>query len=1698
MTWKSAHNSIDRFRIEAAAEQLAMDAEAQQEQEEEEEKAVEVEVAADAPVAGVGVPLKGPERENLAKLLAMDSDDSEDAEPQRQQQQQSEKHAHALHHCSSATAVRVAAVPPPPATMRSLSAGSGGLSALLSAATGGISVTPVAAGAIGSGASPGTKPDELIVLVRKLCQRQRLRSEERAFVRDVEHILALLQRPAASVSPSRSPLASARSERVYSSTSDTASSTFDGSELAAALAEGGVSVGGAAPSSSPLPLSRSSSVPSVNALSSARKRASLDAADMAALFDCIADLFDHRNADVRALAFEVVILCTRRYGASQLPPELRRRVFRRVETHKKDFQWRQAALRALTDDGRDLEPFRIELGWLLLQLLEQSTAQHDLLLFIQDVLHQSPGALGAEAAMAVTNIICARCDHAWSRGEIEACKRYFGFFHVLAVTSGLELVASSSGCLRSLCYLVNADGHGTWSIMKLLLNGAAGFHVLRGLLHLLENPQPHSQWVLRGAVFFVGMSCWGSQRIAKFDDVKWAPALLSLESVLECNNGVVVFEVILALQRLIKKFGPVSGDSSTTMAGSSAGSSGNGSRRIVVEWSIILRMFHVLRPWLSMIEEEAAEAFESTGFADSSRSADMMGDVTLTPGSFSRQRPMSVTIQQTRMPKELLDTLALVEDLVARGHFAGDAAEFFQVLEEYLPHLSTSSKLFLLRYRADAAHPGYDAHWIQHLASMLRTFFVDESMPADVRLEALGVLETNLAISRHVSEDRVIEDVLIPTLDHVYDDPIDVVRFRGVELLISVARHLDSMKFELLLDILATAVTLAQFDDAQEHAIAGIASLFASWFDHLPSSRALRMYEILTSTLETHRNWRVRHSALSCLLCVCEATSDFHLQWKDCEVNGSSVGTKENQPRENRRSRFLFCSRAAVPRTAMLTGSIVPIGRGLRALLTLVSTETNATLFRMAVSGLQRMLANRSVLSDVDISEVALKVISSISYRAFGRTAVTNEAARLLRGGSGSIAETQDDSWEEQTNRVMTMTTDAEMVRCIYAATRHQQLDNPGSTLDVGMLSAATLLSKTSFLALGMETLALVGSYATELRTGALQQLVRCFLDAIGMSRVVVAEKDFFGEAAPTSSAPEANAGAELVVSARNQGDSSFSGHATVAIPVPQASVAPGSASVRRASVPSADIRARGESFASESALGFTARVFSRFHPGTTPHGGFFHSFSGSGKSGIGGAENRSMSPIRREKRARMNALLRQLFAQESKLIHIAANTLSLLAFKTPSIIDSQVREVVRVSRPSFMTSDGDFRADVFAVVVEMLGNLVSTLRKVNVEQAAEMVELLLLGFEYATSRHVAYLSFRLLCQVISTSSARDRIRLASIALPALQQCAQGTHSLLIESAIDFLLCHAYSRSSLTPAALCNKRGQTQPADGSGVTSRTWMHKNTLLTISISHAKGTATLTVRRATWTSTWRMNPGEDMLSDPNFADLVAEFTPTASKATTATNFFKSLHGFGRPVDTGSARRVDPLQTEVVMARSLPTKSTLAGGRPHCKVVPDTREGSTRENAISLDSSLFSPGLSSSSIDAMATPPRPTNLRRTVSFPSSSFPPLPAYDGVGGSPSYFVDGIHGMRGRSSSGVTENEWLTWFCVAIHANSRQHQGHTQSDEQLSFTASDEPGSRARRLVVGSARHTARARRTGGVLSRQRLCAIETACQRSAR
>ncbi|RHY44059.1 hypothetical protein DYB34_011401, partial [Aphanomyces astaci] len=641
------------------------------------------------------------------------------------------------------------------------------------------------------------------------------------------------------------------------------------------------------------------------------RRVRVDSCHLQSAWQCVDKLLSHRNHDTRAIAYTFLDVCLELHY-DRVPLGMRLAIFQLLATGHGEFLRRQNSLRLLVQDGRTVLPFAKDLGWVLLTLLETSDAQKELSSLLHCILRRSPHALGTqnqhqtnsddecvdvepEIVTSITTLLSGRADAAYARRDKDACKRFLKFMTIL-VNHELDAAAATPECLASLCGLVNVkeDGVSTWAIIKHLLSGASRYQVLHGLLGLLEAPV--APFVVRGAVFFIGMSAWGSQRVTSLE-VGRSSVLRSLLPAVQSPHSIVIFEVVLSLQRLIKKYGD----------------------QMLIEWDLVFDYLRRLFPWM------AVQAFADEGPAD-------------------------------RLAGELLDTLLLVEALhhpkqlsdppLSSSHrrFQGNLYDFYAVVEVYMAYCPLATVTNLVTFRAEACHPASDSNWLPNLHALVATFFAPTGVHVIVRLQALSVLHEIVTLCRHICDDRVLDDLFVPCLQLVHDDddPQACVREAGLDLIVRVAREVDSVKFYSLVDLLHMAATSAKFANAKHKATHGLVTLFHACFPHIPSTRCVRIFELL----------------------IDETTYE----------NGRSTRT----------SPFLMACRG--PTTKPSVG-ILPIPKLVVAALTMASTETHAANFDMAVDVLVRMVENRYVLHDVDMNDMTVKLVSCVDCRAFGRAA---------------------------------------------------------------------------------------------------------------------------------------------------------------------------------------------------------------------------------------------------------------------------------------------------------------------------------------------------------------------------------------------------------------------------------------------------------------------------------------------------------------------------------------------------------------------------------------------------------------------------------------------------------------------------------------------------------------------------------------
>ena len=180
--------------------------------------------------------------------------------------------------------------------------------------------------------------------------------------------------------------------------------------------------------------------------------------------------------------------------------------------------------------------------------------------------------------------------------------------------------------------------------------------------------------------------------------------------------------------------------------------------------------------------------------------------------------------------QEILAIVASIVTLHIDGKFFGMTEDLVELLLAYRPYLKEPTHMLVLRHQAPLCHPAHPG-WVGALEVLLAHFLgstpqsgaqvhssmqtqpntnaTTSPMPTRVRCEALTVLKDTFHASKSVCEDRVIEVVMLPYLNNIWDDRDALVRERGLELLIEAAGNIfDMQQFQSLLEHIETAGSL--------------------------------------------------------------------------------------------------------------------------------------------------------------------------------------------------------------------------------------------------------------------------------------------------------------------------------------------------------------------------------------------------------------------------------------------------------------------------------------------------------------------------------------------------------------------------------------------------------------------------------------------------------------------------------------------------------------------------------------------------------------------------------------------------------------------------------------------------------------------------------------------------------------------------
>lgn len=411
---------------------------------------------------------------------------------------------------------------------------------------------------------------------------------------------------------------------------------------------------------------------------------------------------------------------------------------------------------ALTDNGRTLIHIESQIGELLVSwqntfaLFEK---KNEFLNLVVNVIKYNVAYLDEARTVELLRDTCHICTKTKSEDDIKLCLQiieamlcysYLPSGSLRHVTTTLCLILT----VKSLCDLA-------WKLMRKLLGthlGHAAVSTLCSLLqdrsreHIVTGGGSHQQHelVARGAVFMLGMGLWGTERVTSLKHSA-AAILPSLLKAVECNSGIVSYEVAMALQRLVR----CAGD-----------------KQPAVVWDLVL----------DLIEGLFAQVESS----------------------------QTLTQQEGSMIKSCLhDILTCIEDLHEGGHFmsvlGGGSERLFAIIEKHIAVRPPNSVLRLLNHRAQTCQPS-DESWLDNLSQLMNQYFACESRPA-IRMKALDVLEQIICNNRSLFEDEIISTVVLEQMKMLNVEDAVKIRSGGIKIIIDLVKTCTSACGLQLLDI---------------------------------------------------------------------------------------------------------------------------------------------------------------------------------------------------------------------------------------------------------------------------------------------------------------------------------------------------------------------------------------------------------------------------------------------------------------------------------------------------------------------------------------------------------------------------------------------------------------------------------------------------------------------------------------------------------------------------------------------------------------------------------------------------------------------------------------------------------------------------------------------------------------------------------
>ncbi|KAL1488930.1 hypothetical protein ABEB36_014716 [Hypothenemus hampei] len=629
------------------------------------------------------------------------------------------------------------------------------------------------------------------------------------------------------------------------------------------------------------------------------------------LWSCTEDLFSRDNpADARHLAFYFMQCLIK--GQSERITPMRAQLFRLIKhhDHSEDVGQKLDLLIHLTSNGRMVLFFEEEIGRFLLNWLPQISQHGQIEKFLQmldNVIRYNAAYLDEEIINGFIEHICLLCGPTSQYTTINLC---------LLIMSSIVAYSNMSPdalprFIGALCRTVIDQKYceKSWQIMKNLLGTHMGHSTIYTMCRIMQEPDLRFHVdLLRGAVFFTRMGLW---TVDPLPDLRCPPSsiLPSFLQAVKGNHPAVAYEVALALQQLINRYGVELLDSS---------------------WSIIIQIISYI---LNIANPEP--------------------------------NPHKIDFKSI-----VMNTMNTIENYIELGQYNGDVKKYYKLVEECAPDRPDESILRLLRYLSRHISP-IQHMWMTNLNNLLLNYFKSNMRPA-IRIKVLQILADIFKLHRDQYEEELIERIVIPHMTPIVHDHDIFIRSSVIKMLVEMCTVCESKRCLELLDIMEKFLNrpfdcVYQDSDYQDIVclVTSLTGLFVRKIHKLPTTHAVRIYTMLVTFLEKHYKTptsfygcsQVRYIIFDCFLKM-RADSLYHLGYPEgnhlkfspylCVVYSSLNSQPPQSP-------------AATQQSASNITTI-SLWRAFKVIITCLQDEKDWEVLSLVLNGITKGLQNKSLV----------------------------------------------------------------------------------------------------------------------------------------------------------------------------------------------------------------------------------------------------------------------------------------------------------------------------------------------------------------------------------------------------------------------------------------------------------------------------------------------------------------------------------------------------------------------------------------------------------------------------------------------------------------------------------------------------------------------------------------------------------------